>query len=159
MAPVGGPGLHFLGHSTVRVELAGHTVLTETGSFFFLALVLDAYAIAAQTLVGQALGAARPDEARQTALRVTLWGLGTGIVIAVLLLALRGMAERRGLVDEDLGCERQHPVHRVAVEAWVRLADITTGVAIVADVGALAVDIAKLLDLTSDKARAAGMTW
>ncbi len=29
MAPVGGPGLHFLGHSTVRVELAGRTVLTD----------------------------------------------------------------------------------------------------------------------------------
>jgi L-ascorbate metabolism protein UlaG (beta-lactamase superfamily) len=27
--PVGGPQLHFLGHSTVRVELAGHTVLTD----------------------------------------------------------------------------------------------------------------------------------
>ena len=26
---VGGPGLHFLGHSTVRVELAGRTVLTD----------------------------------------------------------------------------------------------------------------------------------
>jgi L-ascorbate metabolism protein UlaG (beta-lactamase superfamily) len=27
--PVGGPHLHFLGHSTVRVELAGHVVLTD----------------------------------------------------------------------------------------------------------------------------------
>src|SRR3712207_9104640 len=27
--PVDGPRLHFLGHSTVRVELAGHVVLTD----------------------------------------------------------------------------------------------------------------------------------
>jgi Na+-driven multidrug efflux pump len=51
--------------------------------------VLDAYAIAAQTLVGQALGAARPDAARATARRVTVWGLGTGVVVAGVLLALR----------------------------------------------------------------------
>ena len=41
--------------------------------------MLDAYAIAAQTLVGQALGAGRPDEARATARRVALWGLATGL--------------------------------------------------------------------------------
>jgi len=57
--------------------------------FFFLALVLDAYAIAAQTLVGQALGGGRPDDARATARRVTWWGLGTGLAVAALLLALR----------------------------------------------------------------------
>jgi putative MATE family efflux protein len=57
--------------------------------FFFLALVLDAYAIAAQTLVGHALGGGRPDEARATARRVTLWGLGTGLVVAAVLLAVR----------------------------------------------------------------------
>src|SRR5207245_5279214 len=58
--------------------------------FFFLALVLDAYAIAAQTLVGHALGADRPDEARATARRVTLWGLATGLLVAAVLLAVRG---------------------------------------------------------------------
>ena len=57
--------------------------------WLFLALVLDAYAIAAQTLVGAALGAGRPDDARHTAARVVRWGLGTGVVVAVLLLALR----------------------------------------------------------------------
>jgi putative MATE family efflux protein len=68
-------------------ELGAHQIAIQL--FFFLALVLDAYAIAAQTLVGQALGAARPDAARHTARRVTLWGLGTGVVVAGLLLALR----------------------------------------------------------------------
>jgi putative MATE family efflux protein len=67
--------------------LGAHQIALQL--FFFLALVLDAYAIAAQTLVGHALGAERPDEARTTARRVTLWGLGTGVLVAVVLLALR----------------------------------------------------------------------
>jgi putative MATE family efflux protein len=68
-------------------ELGAHQIAVQL--FFFLALVLDAYAIAAQTLVGQSLGARRPDVARATARRVTLWGLGTGVGVAALLLALR----------------------------------------------------------------------
>ncbi|MGY1621688.1 MATE family efflux transporter [Geodermatophilus sp. SYSU D00965] len=68
-------------------ELAAHQIALQL--FLFLALVLDAYAIAAQTLVGQALGAGRPDDARATARRVTLWGLGTGVVVGVLLVAVR----------------------------------------------------------------------
>ena len=67
--------------------LGAHQIAVQL--FFFLALVLDAYAIAAQTLVGQALGGGRPEEARATARRVTWWGLGTGLVVAAVLLALR----------------------------------------------------------------------
>ena len=70
-------------------QLGAHQIAVQL--FFFLALVLDAYAIAAQTLVGQALGANRPEEARATARRVSLWGLGTGLVVAALLLALRDL--------------------------------------------------------------------
>ncbi|MGY1774118.1 MATE family efflux transporter [Blastococcus sp. SYSU D00813] len=72
-----------------QAELGAHQIALQL--FFFLALVLDAYAIAAQTLVGHALGAGRPGAARATALRVVWWGLGTGIAVAVLLLALRGV--------------------------------------------------------------------
>lgn len=68
-------------------ELGAHQIALQL--WLFLALVLDAYAIAAQTLVGTALGAARPAEARATAGRVVGWGLGTGVLVAVLLLALR----------------------------------------------------------------------
>jgi len=68
-------------------ELGAHQIAIQL--FFFLALVLDAYAIAAQTLVGNALGGERPAEARATARRVAAWGLGTGLVVAVLLIALR----------------------------------------------------------------------
>ena len=69
--------------------LGAHQIALQL--FFFLALVLDAYAIAAQTLVGHALGGGRPDDARATARRVALWGLGTGLLIAGMLLALRGV--------------------------------------------------------------------
>jgi putative MATE family efflux protein len=68
-------------------QLGAHQIALQM--FFFLALVLDAYAIAAQTLVGHALGADRPEEARATARRVALWGLGTGLIVAGLLLVLR----------------------------------------------------------------------
>jgi putative MATE family efflux protein len=68
-------------------ELGAHQIALQL--FFFLALVLDAYAIAAQTLVGHALGANRPGDARATARRVSLWGLGTGLLVAAALLLLR----------------------------------------------------------------------
>jgi len=48
-------------------ELGAHQIALQL--FFFLALVLDAYAIAAQTLVGQALGRGAPQAARTTARR------------------------------------------------------------------------------------------
>ena len=74
---------------TGTVSLAAHQIALQL--FLFLALVLDAYAIAAQTLVGQALGRGAPADARSTALRVALWGLGTGLLIGAALLALRGV--------------------------------------------------------------------
>jgi putative MATE family efflux protein len=69
--------------------LGAHQIALQI--FLFLALVLDAYAIAAQTLVGQALGRGSPEEARATARRVSLWGLGTGVLIGAALLGLRGV--------------------------------------------------------------------
>lgn len=57
-------------------QLGAHQVALQL--WLFLALVLDAYAIAAQTLVGHALGAERAEDARRTARRVAAWGLGTG---------------------------------------------------------------------------------
>ncbi|QNG35720.1 MATE family efflux transporter [Geodermatophilaceae bacterium NBWT11] len=68
-------------------ELGAHQIALQL--WLFLALVLDAYAVAAQTLVGQALGAGRVAEARATALRVVWWGLGTGVLVAAVLLAVR----------------------------------------------------------------------
>jgi putative MATE family efflux protein len=68
-------------------ELGAHQVALQLWTF--LSLVLDSYAIAAQTLVGHALGAHRPEDARRTAVRVAAWGLGTGVLVAAVLVALR----------------------------------------------------------------------
>ena len=81
-------------------QLGAHQIALQL--FFFLALVLDAYAIAAQTLVGHALGAGRPAEARVTARRVALWGLGTGAAVAAVLLALRGVLPPLFTDDPDV---------------------------------------------------------
>ncbi|MFN2497300.1 MAG: MATE family efflux transporter, partial [Pseudonocardiaceae bacterium] len=56
----------------------------------FLALVLDSLAIAAQSLVGAALGSDRPSEnnrARALAWQVTRYGLTLGIVLGLLFAA------------------------------------------------------------------------
>ena len=81
-------------------ELGAHQIALQL--WLFLALVLDAYAIAAQTLVGQALGAGRTDQARAAARRVAQWGLGTGAVVAVLLLAARPVVAPLFTADADV---------------------------------------------------------
>jgi len=66
-------------------QIAAHQIGMQLWSF--LALVLDAYAIAAQSLVGAALGADRASDARRVAWRVTRLGTATGAVFAALLVA------------------------------------------------------------------------
>ncbi len=56
--------------------------------FTFLAFALDALAIAAQVLTGQALGAGDPVGAREMTRLMTAWGVGGGVVLGGLVLAL-----------------------------------------------------------------------
>ena len=56
--------------------------------FIFLALVLDAIAIAGQVIVGRSLGAGDADGAYDAALRMIGWSVAAGAVFAVTLLAL-----------------------------------------------------------------------
>jgi MATE family multidrug resistance protein len=53
----------------------------------FLAFLLDAYATAAQSLVGFFLGAGRREAARRVAAVTCGWGLASGVAVAVLLWA------------------------------------------------------------------------
>ena len=69
--------------------LAAHQVATALWGF--LALALDAVAIAAQALTGRALGAGDAAGARALTRRMVAWGVGAGVVLAVLLLAGRGL--------------------------------------------------------------------
>jgi putative MATE family efflux protein len=67
-------------------ELAAHQVAFTTWTL--LALILDAVAIAAQALVGRALGAGDVAAAREITRRMVQWGVLSGIVLALSLLVV-----------------------------------------------------------------------
>ena len=69
------------------VALAAHQVGFTIWSF--LQYVLDALAIAGQTLIGQALGASSPGEARALARRMTGWSLCAGLLLGITALLIR----------------------------------------------------------------------
>jgi putative MATE family efflux protein len=73
-------------------SVGAHQVVLQL--WMFQALVLDSVAIAAQALVGGALGAGDADRARQLAGRVTRYGLVLGVVFGVALSALAGVGPR-----------------------------------------------------------------
>jgi putative MATE family efflux protein len=66
--------------------LAAHQILFQL--FVFLALVLDAIAIAGQVIVGRSLGAGDADEAYRAAVRMIQLATAAGAVFAVIMLAL-----------------------------------------------------------------------
>lgn len=67
------------------VALAAHQVVLQVWSF--LALVLDSLAIAAQSLVGAALGGGDPTHAKRVAWRVTVYSALAAVVLAAGLAA------------------------------------------------------------------------
>lgn len=68
-----------------EASLAAHQV--AFGLFIFLALVLDAIAIAGQILVGRMLGAGNAGAAHAAARRMIFWSVVVGLAFAALLLA------------------------------------------------------------------------
>jgi putative MATE family efflux protein len=83
-------------------EVAAHQIAFQT--FLFLALSLDALAIAAQAMIGRFLGAADLDSARAAARRMIEWGVVVGIVFGVVLalvdpLLVRVFTEDEGVRD------------------------------------------------------------
>jgi putative MATE family efflux protein len=71
------------------VDLAAHQIAFQLWSF--LALVLDAIAIAGQAMIGRFLGAGEPDEARAAGRRMVQWGLVGGLVLGAAVVALRSV--------------------------------------------------------------------
>jgi putative MATE family efflux protein len=65
--------------------LAAHQVAMTIWTF--LALALDAVAIAGQALTGKALGAGDAEGARAATRRMLVWGVGSGVVLGALVLA------------------------------------------------------------------------
>jgi putative MATE family efflux protein len=66
-------------------QLAAHQIGLQLWQF--VALLLDSFAIAAQSLIGAALGGGDIRAARHTAWRVSVYGLSAGVVFAALLAA------------------------------------------------------------------------
>jgi len=75
-----------------NVEVAAHLVATEI--WLFLALVVDALAVAGQALVARYRGAGDPASARAAADRLLVWGLRIGVGLAALFLALAPVLPR-----------------------------------------------------------------
>ena len=70
-------------------SLGAHQVAFQL--FLFLALVLDAIAIAGQILVARLLGAGDGAGARRAAIRMVGWSVGFGVAFGVVLLAASGV--------------------------------------------------------------------
>lgn len=68
---------------------AAHQIVWQLWTF--LSLVLDSLAIAAQTLVGAALGSHASARARAIAKQITWYGLGFGVILGVVFAALSGL--------------------------------------------------------------------
>jgi putative MATE family efflux protein len=68
-------------------DVAAHQVAMQI--FLFLALSLDALAIAGQAMVGRYLGADAVHDARASARRLLEWGVAAGIVVGVAVAATR----------------------------------------------------------------------
>ncbi|NLE99118.1 MAG: MATE family efflux transporter [Propionibacterium sp.] len=78
--------------------LAAHHVVMQVWNF--LANVLDAIAIAGQTIIGTALGAANREEARESTRLMTRWALGVGFVLGIVVFLAR--APVAGFFASDL---------------------------------------------------------
>lgn len=85
---------------TSDAALAANQVVFQL--FVFLALVLDALAIAGQVLVGRALGAADAAQARVMGRRLCELSFAAGVVMTAVLLALSGVLPRLFTDDADV---------------------------------------------------------
>jgi putative MATE family efflux protein len=70
-------------------ELAAHQIAFTV--WMFLAFALDAVAIAAQAIVGRALGAADVPGARSATRRMVEWGMATGVLLGLVVMATRSL--------------------------------------------------------------------
>ncbi|CAM3665372.1 MATE family efflux transporter [Kibdelosporangium persicum] len=77
---------------TSTAAVGAHQVVLQLWTF--LALVLDSLAIAAQSLVGEALGAEDERQAHKVAWQVTRYGLVFGCLLGVVFAALAGVLPR-----------------------------------------------------------------
>lgn len=86
--------------------VAAHQVVWQLWTF--LSLVLDSLAIAAQSLVGAALGGRSVERAKGVAKQVTWYGLGFGVVLGVVFAALSGVLPLAFTADGAVLAEIPH---------------------------------------------------
>ncbi|WP_415937876.1 MATE family efflux transporter [Streptomyces sp. 039-1] len=70
-------------------DMAAHQIILSLWSL--LAFALDAIAIAGQAIIGRYLGAGDAHGARETCRRMIQWGIATGIVLGLLVVATRSV--------------------------------------------------------------------
>jgi putative MATE family efflux protein len=68
-------------------EIAAHQIVLSLWSL--MAFALDAIAIAGQTIIGRCLGAGDAMGARQACRRMVQWGVASGVVLGILVVASR----------------------------------------------------------------------
>ncbi len=103
------------------VSLAAHQIAFEL--FLFLALVLDAIAIAGQIIVARLLGAGDGSGAREAASRMIGWALIAGVLFGAILLAGTNLIPRAFTND--------HAVWHRAAAAWPLFALMQPAAAVV----------------------------
>jgi putative MATE family efflux protein len=90
----------FVAAALGTTSLAAHQVVYNT--WILLALVLDAVAIAAQALVGRALGAGDVEAAQAVTRRMVQWGVLAGIVLGLVVLAVGSLYARMFTTDAEV---------------------------------------------------------
>ncbi|MFC3982526.1 MATE family efflux transporter [Streptosporangium jomthongense] len=78
-------------------QIEAHTIALRIWTL--LAFALDAIAIAGQAITGHALGAGDAEATRQATRRMVGWGVGSGVVLGLLVLAARPFVP--GVFDAD----------------------------------------------------------
>lgn len=71
------------------IDLAAHQIISNM--WMLLALMLDAVAIAGQSIVARHLGAGNAPAARASAVRMINWSMAVGVVLGVLVIATSGV--------------------------------------------------------------------
>ncbi len=77
---------------------AAHQVIRQV--WFFTALILEAFATTAQSLIGYFYGSGQMRAAKRVALATTAWSLGTGLLLMVLMLLATPLVAASMVPDE-----------------------------------------------------------
>jgi len=91
---------------TSTAAVGAHQIVLQLWTF--LSLVLDSVAIAAQSLVGAALGAGSARQARGVAAQITRWGLYMGCALAVVFAAVSQVLPHAFTADAGVLAEVPH---------------------------------------------------